>query len=211
MMLFMLRPLSKVSGQSFFKLMGSGKEGFKITPDWGVYALLQVWNTEKEADDFFENSKIMSRFRSKTVETWSVYLKSFSAKGKWSGKQPFEKSGALCNNRKQIAVITRATIKTHMLYKFWKYVPTSQAPLSLSDGLLFTKGVGEAPVFQMATFSVWRDKEALMEYAYKSPEHKEAIIKTKKFAWYKEELFSRFQPFKSLGTWGGKDPLNNTD
>ena len=60
---------------------------------------------------------------------------------------------------------------------------------------------------QMATFSLWRDKESLMDFAYKSREHVEAIAKTKTLDWYSEELFSRFEPYKSIGSWEGIKPL----
>jgi len=80
-------------------------------------------------------------------------------------------------------------------------VPTSQKPLQNNKGLIYTKGIGEVPFLQMATFSIWKDKESLMQFAYGSKEHAKAIAETKRLDWYKEELFSRFQPYKSLGTW----------
>ena len=67
--------------------------------------------------------------------------------------------------------------------------------------MIYTKGIGEVPVVQMATFSLWKNFNAVKEFAYKSKEHKEAMRKTRKNKWYKEELFSRFHPYKSLGTW----------
>jgi len=69
-------------------------------------------------------------------------------------------------------------------------------------------GIGEVPLTQMATFSIWKNKEALMDFAYKSKEHAQAIVKTRKLQWYNEELFSRFQPYKTVGHWGGKDVLS---
>jgi heme-degrading monooxygenase HmoA len=59
----------------------------------------------------------------------------------------------------------------------------------------------------MATFSVWENVEALKNFAYNSPEHQEAIKKTRQIDWYKEEMFARFQPYRSLGKWGGEDLL----
>jgi heme-degrading monooxygenase HmoA len=60
----------------------------------------------------------------------------------------------------------------------------------------------------MATFSLWKDFEAVKEFAYISEQHKEAIRKTRKNEWYREELFSRFHPYKSSGTWQGKELLD---
>ena len=73
--------------------------------------------------------------------------------------------------------------------------------------MIYTKGIGEVPVVQMATFSLWKNFNAVKEYAYKSKQHKEAIRKTRKNNWYKEELFSRFHPYKSLGTWNDNNQL----
>ena len=207
MMQFAHNSLKNIKGLQLYKLMGSGKEGFNPLPDWSVYGLLQIWDSEANAKEFFVTSSLMKRYREKSLEQWSVYMKSITAKGQWSGRNPFEKSNSIDEENPFVAVVTRATIKPKHFFKFWKYVPTSQQPLAKNKGLIYTKGIGEVPFLQMATFSVWRDKASLMDFAYNSKEHKKAIQKTRQLDWYKEELFSRFQPYKSLGSWNGSNPL----
>jgi len=201
-------PLSKTKGLTFYKLMGSGKPGFNPAPDWSTYGLLQIWENEHYANQFFNEATLFQKYKRNSQEQYTIYMKSIVAKGEWSGANPFEKSENLDDTIPFIAVITRATIKFKMLRTFWKYVPTSQEPLKNNDGLLFTMGIGEVPLTQMATFSIWKNKEALMDFAYKSKEHAQAIVKTRKLQWYNEELFSRFQPYKTVGHWGGKDVLS---
>ena len=126
----------------------------------------------------------------------------------WSGGNPFTASSDIDEANPLIAVITRATIRPSKLIKFWRFVPISQRPIQQGcPGLIYTKGIGEAPLVQMATFSIWESTEALRNFAYHSPEHLEAIKKTKELDWYQEEMFVRFQPYKSQGTWGGEDVL----
>ncbi|MEM9339143.1 MAG: DUF3291 domain-containing protein [Bacteroidota bacterium] len=208
MMQFAHSSLKNSKGLRFYRLLGSGKgEGFNPFPDWSVYALLQVWDSEAHANEFFSHSDLIQRYRAKTREVWTIYMRSMVAKGLWDKQQPFEKSKELDSENPTIAVITRATIKTSQLLRFWRYVPTSEKPLAKSDGLLFKKGIGEAPIFQMATFSLWSSADALHQFAYKSKEHRVAIEKTQELNWYSEELFSRFQPYRSVGTWNGTAPL----
>lgn len=192
----------------FYKLLGSGKgRGFSPFPDWSTYAMLQVWESEKAADQFFADHALAKKYQSKTDELWTVYMRSIMAKGKWSGGNPFEPSTKLDVENKFIAVITRATIRVNRLWQFWRYVPTSEEPLTSSEGLIYTKGIGEVPILQMATFSIWQDLHSVQQFAYRSKEHHTAIEKTRQLDWYKEELFSRFQPYRSVGTWGGANPL----
>jgi heme-degrading monooxygenase HmoA len=201
--------IKKSPGLIFYKLMGSGRDiGFSLFPDWGVYAFLGVWENEQAANNFFEHSSIFKRYKEMSSEQWTVYMKPIQTKGLWSGGNPFTPSSDLDNKNPLIAVITRATIKTNKLFKFWRFVPISQMPIQRGcEGLIYTKGVGEVPVVQMATFSIWENLDSLKNYAYNSVEHREAIKKTQKLDWYKEEMFTRFQPFKTLGTWEGKDLL----
>ena len=201
--------LAKSPGLHFYKLMGSGRDiGFSVFPDWGVYAFMGVWENEQAANHFFNDSEIYKKYQEKSVEQWTIFMIPFQTKGLWSGGNPFIPSADLDTNNPLIAVITRATIKPSKLFKFWRYVPISQKPIERGcAGLIYTKGVGEAPIVQMATFSVWENIDALKNYAYNSAEHREAIKKTHLLDWYKEEMFTRFQPYKTIGIWQGKDLL----
>lgn len=208
MMQFAHSDLAEVKGLSFYRLMGSGKgKGFNPLPDWSVYSLLQVWESEEDANQFFNSSTLIEKYKSHTSEQYTLYMKNISAGGTWVGKNPFEK-GTDLDSSLPIAVITRATIKWNWLIRFWKYVPTSQEPLEGNKGLVYTKGIGEVPVVQMATFSLWKNFDAVKEFAYNSKQHKEAIRRTRENEWYREELFSRFHPYKSSGTWQGNDLLD---
>lgn len=207
MMQFAHKPMSKIKGLSFYRLMGSGKgRGFNPLPDWSVYCLLQVWDSESDANTFFSSSDLIKQYSDHTEELFTLYMKNISAGGTWVGKKPFKKGADLDPNL-PIAVITRATIKLNWLFRFWKYVPTSEEALDGNEGLIYTKGVGEVPIVQMATFSLWKDFDSVKQFAYNSKQHKEAIRRTRKNEWYKEELFARFQPYKSTGTWLGTDLL----
>jgi spheroidene monooxygenase len=200
MMQFGHKYMKTVKGQSFYKLMGSGKDNFNPFPDWSVYAVLQVWDDESYANHFFKEHKLSRLYQSHAEQMEVIYLESIQARGLWNGKNPFDSAinARDLKSSDQIAVITRASIKTNMLLKFWKYVPESQKPLENAKGLKYTKGFGELPFVEMATFSLWDSVENLNTYAYQSHEHIKAIQKTRALDWYSEELFSRFRLKKKV-------------
>lgn len=206
MMQFAHRELGGVMGQQFYKLMGSGKgQGFNPFPDWSTYCLLQIWESEQQADRFFQSSKLVEKYKNRTGRMRIFYMKNIMAKGAWSGSNPFIASSELDTRDMKLAIITRATIKWTKLWKFWAYVPTAQKHLASMPGLIYTKGLGEVPIIQMATFSIWENKKALQAFAYQSEEHKTAIRMTRKLNWYKEELFARFQVFREKDFLASKD------
>jgi spheroidene monooxygenase len=196
--------LKNVEGLSFYKLLGSGQDGFKPQPDWSVYALLQVWESEKNAVDFFEKNPLIDKYKKHSTNITKLYLKPITAHGLWSGKQPFKFKDGSYDESKPVAIITRASIKTSQLIRFWNYVPQTQRAIEKAKGLLYTKGFGEFPIWEMATFSLWQNMEFAQKYAYRNKEHRKAISMTKQYNWYKEELFSRFQVYKVDGNWMGK-------
>ena len=201
MMQFGHKYLKDVEGLKFYKLLGSGQDGFKPQPDWSVYGLLQVWENEEKANAFFKGSELLKKYREKSNKLSILYLKSIKAHGQWSNTKPFQKSASLSTTPKAIAIITRASIKTSQLARFWKYVPKTQRAIEKAKGLIYTKGMGEFPVWEMATVSIWDSMENAMAYAYSTDAHARAIKMTKEYDWYKEELFSRFEVYRIQGNW----------
>ncbi|MFO7864571.1 MAG: hypothetical protein R6U85_11260 [Salinivirgaceae bacterium] len=203
MMQFAHKYLKDVDGLTFYKLMGTGSgNGFKAWADLSTYALLTVWENEQQADEFLNNSELHKKYRQKSIEQYTVYMHPIKSHGQWSKQNPFKPDADVPGD--YTAVITRATIATKQLIRFWNYVPGTSKTLENYDGLIYAKGVGEWPIKQMATFSLWENEKSMLAYAYKNPQHKKVIKKTRELNWYSEELFARFRPFKTEGTWQGK-------
>ena len=78
-----------------------------------------------------------------------------------------------------------------------------------AKGYITSFGIGEAPVYRQAIFSIWESLDDVKNFAYRSREHGEVIKKTRSENWYKEELFARFKPIATYGTIKGKDPMSN--
>lgn len=193
MMQFGHQYLLDVGGLNFYKLLGSGKgDGFNPYPDWGTYALLTVWDDKLSAEAFISKNQLISRYKSKASSVIHYLMKPMRSHGLWSGSNPFEGDLVTPSDLEVVCIITRATIKWSKLRTFWKYVPTSKLPLVNNPDLIYTKGIGEVPFVQMATFSIWKNLDAMKQFAYNSKEHSTAVKMTRDLDWYKEELFARF-------------------
>lgn len=185
------RRIAQIPGLSFFKLMGSGKEGFSIRPNWGTYSLLSIWDDKQAADTYFA-SPFFARQAAQCTNYKTHFLRAYQAHGHWDGKQPFALNGHH-DPEKPIAVITRATIKTKHLVNFWKDVPQVSQSIMQKEGRRFSIGIGELPLVMQATFSIWDSAEQMKDFAYKSKYHREVVAKTRRLGWYKEEMFVRFE------------------
>lgn len=197
-----------IDGLVFYKLLGSGAEnGFSSRPNFGTYALLCIWETEIHAVEFFDNNSFFKKYSSKSSESFTVFANSAEAHGKWDGKQPFISTATL-EIDKPIMVLTRASIRISKLISFWRKVGNVSKSLEDYDGLVLSIGVGEWPLIQQATLSIWKTQAEMIDYAYKNKKHLEVVRLTRKLNWYKEELFARFIPYKFLGNWNGKNVEN---
>lgn len=186
--------------------MGSGRNGtFDLSPDWQQWGLLAVWENAGNLNDF-QRSLIQKWWNTFGTEQWTVVLEPLSSHGKWDGKEPFGRPVAT-EAVGPIGVLTRATIRTNRLKNFWSHVEVVANLMNRSKGYIMSVGVGEAPVFRQATFSVWESAADMKAFAYGSDEHAEVIRKTRDENWYSEELFARFKIIDSFGTLRGKDPL----
>jgi heme-degrading monooxygenase HmoA len=189
-----LRQPMTVPALQFGKLMGSG-QNFGLMPDWSTYVFLGTWPDLDKARQF-KQSSLFEQLKNGTESVSTLYLKPQRSHGQWSGQNPFEvdtDSLTRIDGDAPIAVLTRATIRARALPDFWRHVPQARQRLQEHrDQLLFGIGVGEVPVVQQCTISVWRSQAAVEQYAYRQSGHKEVVRLTRQRNWYAEELFARF-------------------
>ncbi len=184
------RTARKISGVSFAKLMGTGT-GKTFTPS---DADLKQWAVLFVADDLdiVDNSRFVQGWKKRSTSIDRYLLNPISSSGKWSKREPFT-VGTISKSDGPIVAITRARLKWSQAIRFWRSIPPVVTDLHNSPGLLFSIGIGEAPIGLQGTFSVWQSGSALRDFAYKNAPHRAAIEDTKRFDWYSEELFARFE------------------
>lgn len=200
------KPLAEVPGLSFFKIMGSGSGvGFK-KPDIKVYALVSVWKNPTYAKNFFRTSRIFKGLKDHSKEWWTLFMEPISSKGEWSKTNPFIPVKNYHDNG-PVAVFTRASLTPKTLLNFCNSSTGLSELIKEQDGLIFSKSLGEYPVLQQATFSIWENKRAVQLFAYHMESHPE-LNKIKNDA----DLFTEFRIMQTEGNWGGiKLILNEED
>lgn len=201
------KKLEGTPGMQFIKVLGSGGEsGFSWKPEWGKYALLAVWENETYADAFLKSHTLLQNYVNRSFEHVTVVLTCRSVHGRWSGECPFIPTGKGTKGSEKgdagpMAVITRATIKPRYLFRFWRRVaPIARSLLSYPERRL-SVGIGEWPIVQQATFSMWENQEAMMDFAYKNPVHAAVVKMNREEGWFDEELFARFSIQRIQGNW----------
>jgi hypothetical protein len=194
---------------SFGKLLGTGAgNGFSIFPDLSLYGLLLVWPDINTAKTGLSSSKELKYWFDDASSYGTLFMETCKVHGTWDGKQPFEEVVSPQRD-KPIAVLTRATIKKSHLFSFWKDVPSVSKSLNRSpEGLYSANGVGEWPLIQQATFSVWQNVSFVENYAYHGEKHRKMVAKTRLTGWYSEELFARFHILEVSGNWSPWQNIN---
>ena len=202
--------LPRVPGIGFWKLCGSGTgEGFTPLPNTAVYAILATWPDEETARRQTAEADIFSRYRRRAAEDWTVFLTATSARGVWSGVEPFTVTEAPCPG--PLAALTRATVKPSIAMKFWRKVPDISAMIGSDRNVAFKIGIGEVPLLHQVTFSIWPNTDSMADFARKDGPHAQAIRAVREGNWFREELYARFRVLGDAGSWQGGSPLNRLD
>jgi spheroidene monooxygenase len=198
--------LRREPGLQFWKLCGSGTdEGFTPRPNWGVWAILAVWPDEGAARAGTA-SGVWARWRGRAAESATVFLQPVSARGTWSGRNPFAPGQAPLTGG-PLAVLTRASVKPARALRFWRRVPDIQRVIGADPNVLFKIGIGEVPLLHQITFSIWPDADSMARFARGDGPHGRAIRAVREEGWFTDELYARFAVLGVEGLWNGKPLL----
>jgi hypothetical protein len=198
--------LARVPGLAFWRLLGTGSgDDTGRGADLSRSAVFAVWEDEHVLDSFLADSHIARRWRD-AEESWHVRLRSIGGHGTWKGVDPLAGLDAGTADG-PVAIITRANVRRRSWRAFGAASEVVDAELHRAPGLVDVVGIGETPVGSLATFSLWESLAAARNFAYAMPDHVEVVRRTRAEDWYAEEMFARFEPYASSGTWNGRDPL----
>ena len=190
----------------FWKLCGSGSgEGFTPRPNTAVWAILATWPDAATATDRIERAPVYRRWRARASESWTLLLEPTSARGTWSGAAPFTPTEGPCPG--PVVALTRATIRTRTMLRFWARVPDISATIGADPSVLFKIGIGEVPFLHQVTVSIWPDAAAMAHFARGDGPHGRAIRAVREGGWFAEELYARFRILDEWGQWGGASPI----
>ena len=196
--------LRQVPGLRFWRLLGTGR-GSNTGPGADLHrtAMFAIW------DDDAALEAHLIRMAPRIVaadESWHVRLRAIAGQGSWRGVDVMHEVAPARSNDGPVAVITRADVRRRSWRAFRRAGPVVDDELHRADGLLAAVGFGEVPIGRLGTFSLWRDLDAVDAFA-RSPNHAAVVRSARDGRWFGEELFARFQPYSSSGTWDGSDPL----
>ncbi len=182
--------LLNFSGLNFIKLLGTGsRDGFSLIPDFSSYVMISSWENDLFRKSFFDENEIINEIISKSSKRVQIKIDPYNYTGSWNGINPFKNNSSY--NGGKILVITRARVRFNKLINF--IINTSLAAKSIKSfqGADFYKGVGELPIIEQATISIWKNEQSMKDYAYSDRNHLKIISKARKDRWYSEELFVR--------------------
>ncbi len=193
--------LKRVPGLAFAKSLGTGEGGgFGLAPSFSHHGIFASFADDAAADAFLESS-LVDAYRADSVALFSLKLRAFSARGRWAGREPLAVTASAPSG--PVAALTRGAIRPSRAFAFWRHATPSHRAVDRADGCLLSAGLGEAPLFRQATFSVWRDAAAMDAYA-RTGAHREAIRAASAEGHFSESLFARFVPYDARGTWRGR-------
>ena len=195
-------PLRDTPGLAFTRVLGSGQDGgFVLRPGLDHHGLFLLFDGDAAADRFIQTSSVLAGYRNHARECCVIKLRATSCRGSWAGRSIVPTRSAPASG--PVAALTRGSVRLSRLWPFWRHSPATQASVAHAAGCELAMGLGEAPLLRQATFSLWKDQDAMDAYARSGP-HLQAIRASAQGGHLSESMFVRFVLSSIQGSWKGR-------
>jgi hypothetical protein len=211
----------QVEGLSFWRHLSPGPDFTALRadftpftlarPDFTRWAFFGVWQTEAALSLFLESAPLAQEWRDQAAEAWHVWLKPLRSSGTWQGTNPVEQFDTADSPKSPVVVLTRGDVRFSKLAAFWLW-GTYAAVTDVRKAPGFISGITmtERPFVEVATFTVWQSLNDAASFAYKRFVHQEIVARNQRERIMKAFFAGYFYPYRSAGTWRGKDPVSIT-
>lgn len=183
----------------------------KLRPDFRRWAFYAVWDEEAALDEFLTASPTGRSWADQCVEAWHLWLRPLRVRGPWEGMQLLQGSESGGRPAGPVAVLARLNLNLRGTLAMWGSAAPRLLPhIPDDDELLAGIAITDRPYTQPMSFSLWRNSESALRFAYQDTGHGRAVARVQQSQNDAVERFSagRFDPYRSAGTWKGREPLH---
>lgn len=183
----------------------------RLRPDFRRWAFFAVWDDETALEEFLERSHVGRAWQERAREAWHLWLRPLRVRGAWEGTRLLRDAVAKTAVEGPVAEIVRLDLSLRGTLAMWGWAaPRILAHLPANDDLLLGIPLVDRPYTQPVSFSLWRTAACAHAFAYRDSGHRHAVDRVGRAQPDLFERYSaaRFQPYRSRGTWRGRDPLS---
>jgi heme-degrading monooxygenase HmoA len=177
------------------------------SPRFKRVALVAAWENDSAFEAFSAHHPLAARLSS----GWQVRLQPLHVYGKWPRLPGLPEGEVEVGSDEPVAVLTLGRPRLKRLPAFLKASAGAEAEAVTNPDVLALTGLARPPRL-VATFSLWRNVEAMRAYARGRSDggHPTATRADRANPFHHESAFIRFRPYASQGSWDGRDPLAAT-
>ena len=185
----------------------------RMKPDFRRWAFYGVWEDEAALDQFLDTSPVGRSWGTECSESLHLWMRPIRVGGPWTGMQTLLGSETAVSNHDPVAVLVRLDLTLRGTLAMWgSAAPGILHHLPASDEMLMGIPLVDRPYVQPVSFTVWRSSEDALAFAYRGHEHQHAVarVRESQASLVSRHSSGRFHPYRSRGTWNGRNPLEQT-
>jgi hypothetical protein len=172
---------------------------------FGGAGLIAAWEDDAALDGFLAHHPVAEQL----AGGWRVRLRPMRIFGAWPelpGVVPREQP---MEDGEPVAVLTLGRLRLTQMRRFLRASAAAEGLALANPAMLASTGLARPPRL-VATFSLWRDTEAMRDYVDGRPEpaHRDAVRAQAARPFHHHSAFLRFSPYAPEGSWAGAERLN---